>query len=148
MKPSTVALLNNKLATQLYEVGNGLMPVSKQNSEQFAWDYYVAHKIEHYGKACKDKARKEAIKYGVMFDHKVLPKPPGTDEVVYAGDAVCIKVYVKNPSVSFNHLVFFRGVLDAGLISAENKDLFQSLYASSFTENTAAHTFTAELTAD
>jgi len=140
------ALLNNTIATQLDAVGKGIMPQSNNNRESEAWDYFIGTKIEKFGKAMRDKARKKAIKVGVLFDHEKAPMPPGTDEVVFAGDVITINCTVKAGAESVDGRAFYNAVLAARIIDAADLPVFKQLFDNATKVNRGAHTFAAELT--
>lgn len=140
------AVLNNKIAGLLAEVGSRVhMPQSKQNTEGFAWDYMIASKIEKFGKSAKEKAVKEAIKSGVMFDHEKKPLAAGSEETVYSGDVVKIDVKVKQASESIDTKKLISFIRASGLIPAVELDVW---IEDSTKTARPAHTFTAELLTD
>jgi hypothetical protein len=139
---SQAALLNNKIAGQLDEVGTACTPPSKANTGKEAWDYFIAAKIEAYGKAMKKKAVDKAVKAGVIFDHMKSPLAPGSDEVVYSGDVVQIRCTVKQPSTSTDSKKLIDMIIASGLINAS---ILANMVAGAETKSRAAHTFTAEL---
>jgi hypothetical protein len=138
------AVLNNKLALQLKSIGDTMCPPSTHNTEGLAWDYYVANKIEAYGKKAKDAARKAAIKAGVMFDHEKEPHAPTDGEAVdvYSGDVIRISLQVKNGAVSIDGKAFYeelmKNVLDFG-------PLITAIYEKHHKTARPAHSFTATL---
>lgn len=139
------AVLNNKIAAQLKAIGDALCPPSQNNTEGVAWDYYVAAKIEAYGKASKKAVVKLAIKQGVLFDHEKTPKEPGTDEDVYHGDVIAINLKVKEPSQTFDGKKFYAALVSQKLVSDSNMVDVDALYEECFKESRPAHTFTPTL---
>lgn len=135
------AVLNNKLALQLKSIGDMMCPPSTNNTESYAWDYYIANKIEAYGKKAKDVARKMAIKNGVMFDHEKEPREPGTEADVYSGDVIRISVSVKNPASKLDGEGFYGALKRLGIVNDEIEELYQLYHK----ETRAAHSFTATL---
>lgn len=138
------AVLNNKLALQLKSVGEMECPPSTNNAESYAWDYYVANKIEAYGKKAKDAARKAAIKNGVMFDHEKEPLEPGSQQDVYSGDVIRISVAVKQPITKVDGEEFYEALKKIGLVDEKVEKLFLAAHRTS----RPAHTFTATLLSD
>ena len=147
MTLTELAIHHNNLANKLYNLRFDLKPtaVALSNTESLAWDYHIAAKVEAYGKGAKDKARKEAIKAGVMFDHEKEPLPPGADKVVYEGKNVVINVKVKEPSTTFDHKKFEYEFNKANLVSGTNREAFDALFAKCFKQSRPAHTFTSDL---
>ena len=62
-----------------------------------ALTYHLAAVQKRTATADKDKATREAIRLGVLFDHEKHPREPGTECVVYRGSAVTISLKVGNP---------------------------------------------------
>lgn len=144
LSAAQAAVLNNKIALQLKSVGEHECPPSKNNAESYAWDYYVAGKIESYGKAAKDDARKKAIKNGVMFDHEKTPHAPTDGEAVdvYSGDVIRISLSVKNGAKSVNSKKFLAAVIKA---LPDLKGDVEAIYEGCEDTARGAHTFTATL---
>lgn len=137
------AVLNNKLALQLKSIGDMMCPPSTNNTESYAWDYYIANKIEAYGKKAKDVARKMAIKNGVMFDHEKEPREPGTEADVYNGDVIRISLTVKEPNKTFDHKAFLSCMEE--ILPPDKHAVLQTFYLGAFKTSRPAHTFTATL---
>jgi hypothetical protein len=62
-----------------------------------ALTYHLAAQAKRTATADKDKATREAIKLGVLFDHEKHPREPGYEGVVYRGAAVTISLKVGQP---------------------------------------------------
>lgn len=137
------AVLNNKLALQLKSIGDTMCPPSTNNTESYAWDYYIANKIEAYGKAAKKQAVKKAIRNGVMFDHEKEPLPPETQKDVYNGDVIRISVAVKQPSKTFDHQTFLDCIEE--LLPPDQHAVLHTFYLGCFKASRPAHSFTATL---
>lgn len=137
------AVINNKLAVQLKSIGDTMCPPSTNNTESYAWDYYIANKIEAYGKKAKDVARKMAIKNGVMFDHEKEPREPTGGELVdvYTGDVIRISLAVKNGATSVDGREFYATLKNMGLITDDIEAAYQGAHKTA----RPAHSFTATL---
>ena len=142
LSSAQAAIVNNTIAGQLNEVGREGMPRSGNNGESYAWDYFIATKIEKFGKAKKEAAQKAAIKNGVMFDHEKSPRPPGTDEAIYSGDVVSIRCAVKNAASKVDVTKLRQLLISRGLVSGSTLD---ALIEQVTTKNREPHTFTCEL---
>lgn len=136
------AVLNNKIAGQLSDVGKGLMPTTKSNVEGIAWDYLIATKVEAYGKKAKEAAVKEAVKAKLIFDHAKHPKEPGFNEPIYTGDNVQIMCMVKNGSVRLNSTKL---VMELKKIKGLTEDQIDKAMLAAADITRAPHTFTPSL---
>ena len=145
LTPAQAATINYSIMQQLNAIGEKLCPPSKNNTEGAAWNYYVASIIEKAGKAHRDKARKEAIKQGVMFDHEKEPKEPGDANTAYDGDVVRINYVVRNPSTTVDGAQLYEAIMAVGLIDKEDMATFKKLYADAHKTSRPAHVFTAAL---
>lgn len=135
------AVINNKLAVQLKSIGDTMCPPSTNNTESYAWDYYVANKIEAYGKKAKDVARKMAIKNGVMFDHEKEPREPGEAVDVYSGDVIRISLAVKMPVTKVDGEAFYDALKKLGIVNEQVEERYQLSHKTA----RPAHSFTATL---
>lgn len=144
LSAAQAAVLNNRLALQLKTIGDTLCPPSTNNTESYAWDYYVANKIEAYGKKAKDVARKMAIKNGVMFDHEKEPREPTDGEAVdvYSGDVIRISLSVKKGAVSTDGNAFYAALVKA---LPEHEAAIQVAFDGAAKVARPAHSFTATL---
>ena len=62
-----------------------------------ALDWHLKAQAKRTATADKDKATRECVRLGVLFDHEKHPKPAGYEGVVYRGAAVTISLKVGNP---------------------------------------------------
>ena len=62
-----------------------------------ALTYHLAAQAKRTATADKDRATREAIRLGVLFDHEKHPKPAGYEGVVFSGSAVTISLKVGQP---------------------------------------------------
>jgi hypothetical protein len=62
-----------------------------------ALTYHLAAQAKRTATADKDKATRECVRLGVLFDHEKHPKPAGYEGVVYRGAAVTISLKVGQP---------------------------------------------------
>lgn len=74
------------------------MPRSSKASDKIAWEYHIASHLARIAEARRERAHRDAVKLGVLFDHTKAPLPQGTEQVVYAGDVVEIAVKVTTPA--------------------------------------------------
>ena len=117
-------------------------PRSKDNRASIAWDLFVAYTLKASAEVRYKKAAKAAVVANIMFDHEAHPLPPGTKQVIYAGDQVTVSVEVRTPyeKVDTDKLVSF---LIGRNVNA--KDLHDAV-AHATTITKPAHVFRAELT--
>lgn len=117
-------------------------PRSKDNRALIAWEFFTSYVLKACAQARYNKAAKEAVKAGVIFDHEKDPSPVGTKTVCYAGDQITVSVEVRQPyeKVDPDKLCSYlrgKGVSQQYLDEAR-------AYATSMTK--APHVFRAELT--
>lgn len=145
LKQAAAAILNNTIAGQLERVGDGLMPKSTNNGEPYAWEYYLASKMEKFCKAKKAAAVKASVKAGVLFDHGKEPMEPGTDQDAYSGSVVRINVLVRKPACSLDGAGFLQALENSASFTDEQMDIITQLAADNTKEARPAHVFTASL---
>jgi hypothetical protein len=78
---------------------NGMrMPKSDDNRESAAWDLFMAHHLVALAAKRKTVAEQAAVKAGVIIDKEKTPRPAGTREVCFSGNAVSVSLEVRNAS--------------------------------------------------
>src|SRR4029077_11785451 len=65
--------------------------------EAAALAWHLAAQLKRAATSDKDKATREAIKCGVLFDHEKHPREAGYEGVVYRGGQVTISLKVGQP---------------------------------------------------
>ena len=107
-----------------------------------ALTYHLAAVQKRTATADKDKATREAIRLGVLFDHEKHPKPAGYEGVVYRGSAVTISLKVGQPGDALDVESFLES-LAAYLKPA----VIRRLVARHRSSTASPHTFTSSLVA-
>ena len=105
-----------------------------------ALTYHLAAVQKRIATADKDKATREAIRLGVLFDHEKYPKAAGYEGVVYRGSAVTISLKVGNPGDALDVESFLESLsayLKPGVI--------KRLVARHRSSTAAPHTFVSTL---
>ena len=105
-----------------------------------ALDWHLKAQAKRTATADKDKATREAIKLGVLFDHEKHPKPAGYEGVVYRGSGVTISLKVGQPGDALDVESFLES-LGKHLKPA----VIRRLVAKHRSATAAAHTFTSSL---
>jgi hypothetical protein len=119
-----------------------LMPRSvNRATEPLAWKVFVAKLLVKRAAAREKAAIKDAIKGGVLFDHKEEPRPIGTNTVVYDGDVIRIDLQVGTPGTRLDVDALIPALVKAGL----RLDRVNELVNRHTVENAAPHMFTASL---
>ena len=77
-----------------------------------ALTYHLAAQAKRTATADKDKATREAIRLGVLFDHEKYPKAAGYEGVVYRGSAVTISLKVGQPGDALDVESFLESLAD------------------------------------
>lgn len=122
------------------------MPASKAKGTRLAkaetsWKVYRGQKVRRLVEKLWENIMAEAVRQDVIPDHLEHPEPPGTNRMVYVGEAVEISLAVSEPVEGIN----FEGFV-ADLLKAEVKPaLIKRLTRRHRTETRAAHKFTASL---
>ena len=136
--------LTDQFAMAFNEIGHtgeSKMPRSKRNDEPIAWEFHVAMHLARLAEARKEKARKNAVKLGVIFDPEKSPLVPGTNALVYAGEVVEIAVSVTTPATRVDVVALGVALVKSGVKEAT----FARLLKAATVENRAPHKFTATL---
>ncbi len=136
-----VLAMNTEFA-EIGTFGDTKMPRSKKNTEPAAYEYHVASHLAGVAVARKEKAHKQCVRLGIIFDHKEHPLPVGTDTLVYPGDVVEISVKVGTPTTKVDMVAL--GVWLAkkcGLTVAQIEKAFLGCTI----DNAAPHKFTSSL---
>lgn len=142
---SKIEALNAAFAAIGTPAGNGTaMPRSRRNLEPIAWEYLAAKHLAKIATARYEKAAREAIKAGVLFDHKAEPQPEGTSSVVYDGDVVRIVLSVTAGRPSIDHDSFCDDLAKRGV----DAKILNSLTAKHTSPGSPPHTFTPSLVTD
>jgi len=116
---------------------------SLKNNEPVAWEYHVASHLERIARARKNKAEKDAVKVGVLFDSEKQPMAVGTNAPIYIGNVIEIGVSVTTPQTRFDAAAFIADLLEAGVKPA----LVTRLTAKHTLESRAPHKFTSSIVA-
>ena len=127
--------------TAIGATGDTKMPRSGSNTDPIAWEFHVASHLARQAEARKKKAHAACVAAGLIFDHDSEPKPPGTSEVVYAGEVVEIAVSVSNPTAKLDGTLFIAALIEAGV----SRKLIDRVRAMHTYENKAPHKFTSAL---
>jgi hypothetical protein len=107
-----------------------------------ALTYHLKAQAKRTATADKDKATRECVRLGVLFDHEKHPKPAGYEGVVYRGSAVTISLKVGNPGDALDVDSFLESLgkhLTPGVI--------KRLVAKHRSATASPHTFTSSLVA-
>jgi hypothetical protein len=121
--------------------GETVMPRSKAFLDPIAWRFLVAKLLRKAAEAEEGAAIKEAIKAGVLFDHKKNPEESDTARVVYDGEAVRIDLTVGTGRAGIDHDKFV-----AGLVLAKvDPKLLARLALNCATVTAPPHSFVAVL---
>jgi hypothetical protein len=107
-----------------------------------ALTYHIAAQAKRTATADKDKATREAIKLGVLFDHERNPREPGTECVVYRGAAVTISLKVGQPGDALDVESFLES-----LAAYLKPGVIKRLVARHRSATAAPHTFSSSLVA-
>ncbi|HXA22776.1 MAG TPA: hypothetical protein VNW90_10775 [Acetobacteraceae bacterium] len=105
-----------------------------------ALTYHLAAQAKRTATADKDRATRECVRLGVLFDHEKHPKPAGYEGVVYRGAAVTISLKVGQPGDALDVESF----LDE-LAKHLKPAVIRRLVARHRSTTAAAHTFTSSL---
>jgi len=105
-----------------------------------ALTYHLAAQAKRTATADKDKATREAIRLGVLFDHEKYPKAAGYEGVVYRGSAVTISLKVGNPGDALDVESFLES-----LAKHLKPAVIRRLVARHRSATAAPHTFTSNL---
>lgn len=117
------------------------MPRSTKHTDKIAWEYHVASHLARIAEARREKAHREAVKLGVLFDHRKEPLPEGTDQLIYAGDIVEIAVKVTTPADRLDPTELGVALVKAGVAMKTVEKVFRAC-----THQTAApHKFVSSL---
>lgn len=114
---------------------------SKNNTEPLAFEVLVSKRLAKLAAAREALAIRDAIKAGVMFDHKDDPLPEGTSKVVYDGDVVRIDLKVTGGRDGIDHDAYVADLEKAGVAPA----LLKRLAAKHATMSACPHSFTPSL---
>jgi hypothetical protein len=117
------------------------MPRSKLNTEPVAWEYHAASVLLRAADARKELAHRNAVKAGVLPDHKKDPRPAGTHEVIHDGDVVRIDLAVTTPATRLDTVPLWAAIEKAGIKRAA----LDKLIAKHTLTNAAPHKFTSSL---
>ena len=105
-----------------------------------ALDWHLKAQAKRTATADKDKATRECVRLGVLFDHEKHPKPAGYEGVVYSGNAVTISLKVGQPGDALDVESFLESLakhLKPGVI--------KRLVARHRSSTASPHTFTSSL---
>jgi len=116
------------------------MPQTTKNTDAIAWELFIAQHIARIAEARKDEAHKEAVKAGVLFDHKSNPKDMGTHSI-YTGDIVSYICKVNSPPSRLDTKMLRSELLKAGV----SQEVVNKCYARSTKELAGAHSFVGTL---
>ena len=144
--PIDAARVSDALTASFAEIGVAtsiMQPRSRKNTEPFAWEYHVASLLLRLAEARRRRAIKAAVGAGVIFDHEKEPLAPGSDQVVYAGDVVEIRVAVATPASVLDVPAFLADLAKAGVKPA----LITRLTNKHTHDNRAPHKFTSSIVA-
>lgn len=137
-------LLTNRINKAFGNIGktNGTaMPTSDRNTENVAWEVHVASHLARLAEGRKEAAYKEAVRSGVMPDHKAEPRCAGTNETVYGGDVVSINLSVRKGRPILDSARFIDDLLIAGV----DRALVGKLVDKHTKQTAPAHVFTTSL---
>jgi hypothetical protein len=105
-----------------------------------ALTYHHAAVQKRIATADKDKATREAIRLGVLFDHEKHPKPAGYEGVVYSGSAVTISLKVGQAGDALDVESFLESLADY-----LTPGVIKRLVAKHRSATAAPHTFSSTL---
>ncbi len=145
MKVSDAIKLRSNIQRALNSIGNTngtRLPVTKSNTGEAALQYWLWKFVAKVVTGKATEATANAIKAGVLFDHKKAPLPDGTEKQVYHSDVVNVNVLVKKAAQR----------LDADVLKANLRTMFKlsqeqvdSAFEASMKYNNAPHEFSAVL---
>jgi hypothetical protein len=107
-----------------------------------ALTYHLAAVQKRTATSDKDKATRECIRLGVLFDHEKHPKPAGYEGVVYRGAAVTISLKVGQPGDALDVDSFLES-----LAKHLKPVVIRRLVAKHRSATAAPHSFTSSLVA-
>lgn len=119
-------------------------PQSRDNKAPIAWEYFIAGHLTALASGRFKKAKADAIKAGILFDHDEHPKPTGMYEPLYDGEHIAIELEVKRPSQRVNASKMSEYLVAKGVSPKLLADATE--FATS--TNRAAHVFTAYIKSD
>ncbi len=105
MKVSDAIKLRSNIQRVLDSIGNTngtRLPVTKSNTGEAALQYWLWKFVAKIASGREREAITNAVKAGVLFDHKKAPLPEGTLKQTYTSDVVNVNVLVKNASRSLD----------------------------------------------
>jgi hypothetical protein len=74
-----------------------LLPIVQSNTGEIAVRYWFYNWLEKQVEGKLRRIVQQAIRAGVIFDHKKHPEPPFTERVVYSDDTTEIRLQVNAP---------------------------------------------------
>ena len=118
------------------------MPTTQSNRDPIAWEFFVAQYLTKLAEVRKDKAQRACVASGVLFDHKVSPRPVGT-HIVFEGELLTYVRIVKNPSSRVDVPRLKSALMKQGV----KEDIIDKAISASKTLQAAPHTFAGSLSA-
>jgi hypothetical protein len=119
-----------------------MLPSAKSNTGAVALQYWLYNWLSKQVDGKLRTVTKEAIRTGVIFDHKEEPLPGGTVKQVYSDDMVAISVSVNQPTSSVKWDRVRQALVDGGYIGEH--DLGDIVHRHTV-KNAAAHKFSSVL---
>lgn len=117
------------------------LPQSKSNSGQAALQYWLATMVVRFANNMMKKATADAIKEGVIFDHKKHPLPAGVNKMFYQSDVVNVVIETRAASTRVD-----LDKLRTKLREAKVKDtVIDEAFAGATVSNAPPHLFHATL---
>jgi hypothetical protein len=89
--------------------------VDGDNKAPIAWEYWLANHLAGLAQGRADKAREAAVKSGVIFDHKLHPKPASYAGKVFDNDQVFVMVNVNSGSTRIDTKQLVASLIEAGV---------------------------------
>jgi len=144
MKATDAIKLRSNIQRVLRGLGNTngtKLPSTKSNSGEVALQLWLWRFVKRMVNGMEADATKEAIRAGVLFDHKANPLPEGTQKQTYTSDVVDISVMVKRASQMLN-----QDVLKANLRKLKlTQEQIDNAFDTSMEYKAAPHEFSVVL---
>jgi len=118
-----------------------ICPPSKSNVALIAYEFVVAQFLRKQADARFEQATREAVKAGVIFDHKKEPLAGGVTQVLHNSDVAVITVVTKAPATRFDKDLFIAKA--KLLVPASKHEAFEQLVYDCTKLNAVPHTFTS-----
>jgi hypothetical protein len=136
--------LTSAIDKMLMNVGktNGTkLPASKSNTGDIALQYWLATVVSRFANNLMKKATKDAIKAGVIFDHKRDPLGPNIHRQLYNSDVVTISIETRNEGTRVDTETLRKELTKRGV-----KDgVLDAAWAAAIKKSAAPHFFSATL---